>query len=66
MDFMIPVNDKEDGGSQTVHIVRTNSDVARTNKKHLREYFVAAGYPPKLFKRFMNEMGFKGSKLGRG
>ena len=66
MKFMIPINERENGGSQTVHIVETDSDVARTNKKKLREYFVAAGYPPELFKRFMKEMGFKGSKLGRG
>ena len=64
MRFFIPINEANDGESQTVHIVDTESDCARTNKRKLKEYFEAVGVPVPRIKKVMKAMGFWGSNLG--
>ena len=64
MKFLVPINEVEDGGSQTVHVVETNSTCARTNKRKLRAYFVEQGVPVKRLKYVMKAMGFTGDTLG--
>jgi hypothetical protein len=65
MQFLIPINEPEEGGSQTVHVVTTQSDCARTNKKHLRNYFLKMGVKPTEMKKVFKEMGFTHSVLGK-
>jgi hypothetical protein len=65
MRFIIPINEVEDGGSQTVQVVTTASDCAKTNKKILRSYFEQVGVPKKQIKRVMKAMGFWGDRLGK-
>lgn len=65
MRFLIPINEAEIGESQTVHIVDTESNYARTNKRKLREYFAAVGVPTKRIKYVMKSMGFWGDNLGK-
>lgn len=64
MRFIIPINEVEGEGSQTLHIVDTGSDVARTNRKKLRQYFEAVGVPKNRVKHVMREMGFN-KNIGR-
>lgn len=64
MKFLVPINEAEDGESQTVHVVETNSTSARVNKMKLREYFMAQGVPRTHVKRVMKAMGFWGDALG--
>jgi hypothetical protein len=63
--FIIPINEVEEGGSQTIHIVDTRSDCARTNKRKLREYFRAMGVREYELKKVFKSMGFVGEALGR-
>jgi len=65
MRFLVPVNVAEEGESQTVHIIETDSNCHRTNKKKLRSYFKAVGVPANDIKRVMKLMGFWGVTLGR-
>lgn len=68
MRFIIAVNesDTEEGnGSVTFHAVETGSDVARTNKRKLREYFKEMGVKAHEMKRVFKAMGFVGKRLGR-
>lgn len=65
MKFYIPINDAQEGESQTVHVVNTESDDARTNKRKLREYFLEMGVPANNLKRVMKAMGFWGDNLGK-
>lgn len=64
MRFHVPINEAEDGESQTIQIVSTGSDCARTNKKILRSYFEQVGVPKKRIKFVMKSMGFWGTALG--
>lgn len=64
MRFIIPINEVEDNGSQTVHVVDTGSDCKRTNRRKLREYFLVQGVPLKRIKYVMKAMGFVGDNLG--
>lgn len=64
MQFVIPINEATLGGSQTVHVLKTNSNCARTNKKHLRAYFTKMGVLPSEMKKVFKEMGFTGKVLG--
>ena len=65
MRFFVPINEAEEGESQTVHVVDTESDCARTNKRKLREYFEAVGVPSSRVKHVMKSMGFWGDRLGK-
>lgn len=68
MKFIVAVNasDKENGnGSQTFDIVDTESDMARTNKKKLKEYLSARGIEKKHQKGVLKRLGFYGERLGR-
>ena len=61
MQFIIPINEaeaKEDGtkGSVTFDVVETNSQCARTNKRKLREYFIARGVKRTEVKKVMRVM----------
>lgn len=65
MNFYIAINNSDETGeSQTFHVVRTQSDRARTNKRILREYFLKMGVQSKEVKRVMNAMGFTKETLG--
>lgn len=64
MKFLVPINEAQDGESQTVHVIETNSDNPRVNKRKLRVYFEAQGVPKSHVKRVMKAMGFWGDKLG--
>lgn len=64
MQFLIPINEPDEGGSQTVHILTTNSTCARTNKRHLRNYFKQMGVRPTEMKKVFKAMGFTGQVLG--
>lgn len=68
MRFIIAINesDKENGnGSVTFDAVETNSDVARTNKRKLKEYLLARGIEKKELKNVLKKLGFCGERLGR-
>lgn len=71
MKFYVPINEAEpvtgeDGnGSVTIHVVDTGSDVARTNKRKLREYFLEMGVKSSELKKVFKAMKFTGSRLGR-
>lgn len=64
MQFIIPINEPVDGGSVTLHVITTNSTCARTNKRHLRNYFSQMGVRQFEMKRVFKAMGFVGSALG--
>lgn len=64
MRFYIPINEAESGESQTVHVVDTGSNCARTNRRILREYFLKMGVPVTQLKRVMKAMGFTKDTLG--
>jgi len=64
MRFIIPINEASEDESQTLHIVETDSNCARTNKKKLTEYFIAVGVPRPRVKYVMKSMGFWGDALG--
>ena len=64
MKFLVPINEAAEGESQTVQIVETNSNCARTNKRKLRGYFKAVGVPSNRVKHVMKAMGFWGDTLG--
>tara|TARA_R110002020_G_scaffold438211_1_gene648646 strand:- start:489 stop:686 length:198 start_codon:yes stop_codon:yes gene_type:complete len=64
MKFYIPINVVEEGGSQTMDILDTNTTCKRTNKKLLRSYFIQKGIPKYDVKRVMKAMGFWGDRLG--
>ena len=64
MKFLVPINEAVDGGSQTVHVIETNSDCGRTNKRKLRAYFKVQGVPKSRIKLVMKAMGFWGDTLG--
>lgn len=64
MQFIIPLNEAEEGGSVTYHILTTNSTNARTNKRHLRNYFLQMGVRQHELKKVFKSMGFVGSALG--
>lgn len=65
MRFVIQINESVDGGSVTVHVVDTGSDCARTNRRKLREYFLAMGVKVTELKKVMKAMGFVGERLGK-
>jgi len=71
MRFLIPINEAEavtgetGNGSVTFHAVETDSDVARTNKRKLREYFKTMGVKASEMKSVFKAMGFVGDRLGR-
>lgn len=65
MEFLIPINEAVVGQSQTIHIVRTNSTCARTNKRHLRTYFKKMGVLPSEMKKVFKELGLVGEVLGK-
>jgi len=64
MRFLILINEAEEGESQTVTVIETGSDRARTNKKILRSYFQQVGVPRNRIKLVMKAMGFWGDNLG--
>ena len=64
MRFLIPINEVEDGGSQTVQIVETSSNCKRTYRRKLRDYFTVQGVPYNKLKYVMKAMGFVGDTLG--
>ena len=64
MRFIVPINDAAKGESQTVQVVDTGSDCARTNKRKLRGYFKAVGVRSSRVKYVMKAMGFWGDTLG--
>jgi hypothetical protein len=63
MKFYIQINVPEEGESTTMHVVDTESDNPRTNKKKLREYFLYMGVAPRHIKQTMKAMGFIGAAL---
>ncbi len=71
MKFVIPINEEEavvgetGNGSVTMHVVETGSDVARTNRRKLREYFTEMGVEASEMKAVFKAMGFVGEALGR-
>lgn len=65
MRFIIPINEVEDNGSQTCHVIETNSSCKKTNRRKLREYFLVQGVPLSHLKRVMKAMGFVGDNLGQ-
>jgi len=71
MRFIIPLNEAEPktgetgNGSVTFHHIETGSDVARTNKRKLRQYFLAMGVKANEMKRVFKAMGFTQDRLGR-
>lgn len=66
MRFVIPINDSgETGETQTLHILETGSERARTNRRILREYFLKMGVRANEVKRVMNAMGFTKETLGK-
>lgn len=65
MKFYIQINEPVDGGSVTVHVVDTESNCARTNRRKLREYFLAMGVKVTELKKVMKAMGFVGERLGK-
>jgi hypothetical protein len=65
MQFVIPINEAKVGESQTLHVLETGSDCARTNKKHLRAYFKKMGVLPAEMKSVFKAMGFVGKVLGK-
>lgn len=58
MLFIININEALEGESQTVHQVETYSNNPRTNKRKLREYFIAMGVRKWELKRVFTAMGF--------
>jgi len=64
MQFLIPLNEPEENGSVTYHVLTTGSTCARTNKRHLRNYFTQMGVRQHDLKRVFKAMGFVGSVLG--
>lgn len=64
MKFYVPINEAEVGESQTVHVIDTGSNCARTNRRYLREYFLKMGVPVQHVKRVMKQMGFTNDRLG--
>ena len=66
MRFIVPINDPAKGESQTLHSVETHSDCPKTNKRKMKEYFVAQGVPEQHTKRVMKAMGFWGDALRGG
>mgnify|MGYP003637131568 CR=1 FL=1 len=64
MRFIVPVNEVINNGSQTVHIIDTESDCARTNKRKLKAYFREMGVQSSDMKPVMKAMGFWGKGLG--
>lgn len=65
MRFIIPLNEPEENGSVTCHVIETNSDNRKTNREKLSEYFTAMGIPVTHHKRVRKAMGFVGKGLGR-
>jgi hypothetical protein len=45
MRFTIQVNEATDDGSVTLHRFETGSNIARTNRKYLRQYLGNMGVP---------------------
>ena len=66
MRFIVPINEPEDGGSMTCHVIETGSNNARTNKRVLKEYFSKMGVPTTEIKTVMKAMGFWGHNLSKG
>lgn len=64
MRFVIPINEPEEGGSQTVHILDTGSTNRTKNRQILDEYFTKMGVHRTHLKRVRKAMGFVGSSLG--
>jgi hypothetical protein len=64
MRFIVPINEATEGQSQTCHVITTNSNCRRTNRRHLRDYFLAVGVPVTQIKKVMKAMGFTGERLG--
>ena len=64
MRFIIPLNVPEENGSITCHVLETNSNCARTNRKYLREYFLQMGVPVTQIKKVMKAMGFTTDRIG--
>ena len=65
MRFLIPINEADEGESQTIQVIETGSDNHRTNKKILRSYFEQVGVPKQRVKGVMKAMGFWGARLGK-
>jgi hypothetical protein len=66
MRFIVFLADAADGDETvTADVIETGSDVARTNKRILREYFTKRGVPANRTKWAMKKMGFWGEALGR-
>ncbi len=63
MQFIIPINEVVDGGSQTCHVVETGSINPRVNKRKLQTYFLGQGVPRAQLKRVMKAFGFWGKAL---
>ena len=63
MRFHVPINEAKEGESQTVVIVDTGTNNARSNKRILRSYFKQVGVPTPQIKQVMKAMGFTGSTL---
>lgn len=63
MIFIVPINEAQPGESQTCDIVDTESDCPRTNKRKLKDYFMAQGVPKGHLKRVMKAFGFWGEGL---
>jgi hypothetical protein len=63
MIFVIPLKEDEEG-NVACNVVDTGSDCARTNRRKLREYAMAAGVNKKDIKRFFKMMGFNKDTLG--
>ena len=64
MRFIIKINEAEDGGSETHHVITTGSDIARTNKRILKEYLTKMEIPENQHKRTLKALGFWGD-MGR-
>lgn len=64
MRFIIPINEVEDGGSQTVHVLTTDTTNRTKNRQYLDEYFLKMGVPRTHLKRVRKAMGFVGAGLG--
>lgn len=64
MRFIIPINEPEEGGSQTVHVLETGSTNRTKNRQILDEYFTKMGVPSTHLKRIRKVMGFTGNMLG--
>jgi hypothetical protein len=64
MRFIIPLESSIDPetGQEYVHnhVIETESDCAKTNKRKLKEYLTAQAVPEQHHKRVLKELGFWG------